>query len=117
MSSLHLVGAGDTVDIQHMVGRTAGFFGSGSGIYRFQGGYKLPRLALPLIKSVENLHLAASVRAEVIPTVQRPMRFAETDFINKPDFVRVQHSARENNNRNVIQRISSQDAWLRWGDG
>jgi hypothetical protein len=54
--SLHLVGDGDTSDIQHMVGRTAGLAGSGSGICVFRGGHKLPNMSPRLVAALEALH-------------------------------------------------------------
>lgn len=44
ITSLHLVGDGDTGDVHHMVGQTAALFGLGSGVAGFTGGHKLPTL-------------------------------------------------------------------------
>ena len=50
-SSLHLVGNADTRAIQHMVGRSAAFFGAGSGLEHFAGGHKLPKLDASLARA------------------------------------------------------------------
>ena len=54
--SLHLVGDGDTSDIQHMVGQTAGLVGSSSGVCVFRGGHKLPNMSPRLVAALEALY-------------------------------------------------------------
>lgn len=78
-STLQLVGSADTLDVQHMGGRTAAMFGHGASVVSFSGGHKLPRLAprlrdsfVYLTSSVSRTRMRTSTIMASVCRSQRP---------------------------------------------